>query len=64
MGKVTVGGHWLVEEKIGEGSFGEVFRAVHAKTNEQYAIKRELISEEHPQLPQEAEFLRMLEGPN
>ena len=26
MGKVTVGGHWLVEEKIGEGSFGEVFR--------------------------------------
>jgi len=64
MGKVTVGGHWLVEEKIGEGSFGEVFRAVHAKTNEQYAIKRELISEEHPQLPQEAEFLRMLEGPS
>jgi len=64
MGKVTVGGHWLVEEKIGEGSFGEVFRAVHAKTNERYAIKRELISEEHPQLPQEAEFLRMLEGPS
>jgi serine/threonine protein kinase len=64
MGKVTVGGHWLVEEKIGEGSFGEVFRAVHTKTNEQYAIKRELISEEHPQLPQEAEFLRKLEGPS
>ncbi|CAG8617082.1 3473_t:CDS:2, partial [Funneliformis mosseae] len=64
MGKVTVGGHWLVEEKIGEGSFGEVFRAVHIKTNEQYAIKRELIDEEHPQLPQEAEFLRRLAGPS
>ncbi|RIA83620.1 kinase-like domain-containing protein [Glomus cerebriforme] len=63
MGKVTVGGHWLVEEKIGEGSFGEVFRAVHVKTKEKCAIKRELINEEHPQLPQEAEFLRMLEGP-
>ncbi|GBC08404.1 hypothetical protein RclHR1_08090008 [Rhizophagus clarus] len=64
MGKVTVGGHWLVEEKIGEGSFGEVFRAVHVKTKEQCAIKRELVTEEHPQLPQEAEFLKMLEGPS
>ncbi|CAI2171638.1 15099_t:CDS:2 [Funneliformis geosporum] len=64
MGKVTVGGHWLVEEKIGEGSFGEVFRAVHIKTNEQYAIKRELVDEDHPQLPQEAEFLRRLAGPS
>lgn len=38
--------------------------AVHVKTKEQCAIKRELITEEHPQLPQEAEFLKMLEGPS
>ncbi|CAG8506043.1 2215_t:CDS:2 [Scutellospora calospora] len=47
-GDVVVGGHWLVEEKIGEGSFGE----------------RELIDVEHPQLPHEAEMLRLLKGAN
>ncbi|CAG8544544.1 5575_t:CDS:2, partial [Racocetra fulgida] len=42
-GDVVVGGYWLVEEKIGEGSF-------------------ELIEVAHPQLPHEAEVLKLLKG--
>ena len=29
-----------VEKKIGSGSFGDVFSAIHRKTGEKYAIKR------------------------
>ncbi|CAG8498488.1 9628_t:CDS:2 [Diversispora eburnea] len=61
-GDIVVGGHWLVEEKIGEGSFGEVFRAVHTSSNLKCAIKRELIDLDHPQLPDEEKILRKLQG--
>ena len=31
--------HYKLIKKIGEGSFGEIYIAVHTETKEQYAIK-------------------------
>ncbi|KAK3825681.1 MAG: hypothetical protein J3Q66DRAFT_377092 [Benniella sp.] len=64
MGSSTtvIGGEYLVVGKIGEGSFGEVFRATHITTGVDYAIKREPIHVAHPQLEHEAEMYRKLAG--
>lgn len=34
-----VGGHYKVSDRIGAGSFGEIFRGVHTSTSEEVAIK-------------------------
>ncbi|KAF9095511.1 hypothetical protein BGX29_008981 [Mortierella sp. GBA35] len=57
-----IGGEYLVLGKIGEGSFGEVFRATHVATGVDYAIKREPINVAHPQLEHEAKIYAKLEG--
>ena len=31
--------HYKLVKKIGEGSFGEIYIAVHTDTREQYAVK-------------------------
>ncbi|GJJ70855.1 hypothetical protein EMPS_03205 [Entomortierella parvispora] len=58
----VIGGEYLVLGKIGEGSFGEVFRATHQATGVDYAIKREPINVEHPQLGHEAKMYERLAG--
>ncbi|KAF8982991.1 serine/threonine protein kinase [Entomortierella lignicola] len=64
MGSSTtvIGGEYLVLGKIGEGSFGEVFRATHIATGIDYAIKREPANIPHPQLEHEAKMYRQLAG--
>ncbi|KAI8360022.1 putative casein kinase I, partial [Mortierella sp. GBAus27b] len=64
MGSSTtvIGGEYLVLGKIGEGSFGEVFRATHITSGVDYAIKREPINVAHPQLEHEAEMYKKLAG--
>ncbi|KAF9573309.1 40S ribosomal protein S4 [Mortierella alpina] len=64
MGSSTtvIGGEYQVLGKIGEGSFGEVFRATHIDTDVDYAIKREPISVPHPQLEHEAKIYAKLAG--
>ncbi|KAF9111384.1 hypothetical protein BGX27_004995 [Mortierella sp. AM989] len=64
MGSSTtvIGGEYLVLGKIGEGSFGEVFRATHVATGIDYAIKREPINVPHPQLEHEAKMYQQLAG--
>ncbi|KAI7817878.1 kinase-like domain-containing protein [Gamsiella multidivaricata] len=64
MGSSTtvIGGEYLVLGKIGEGSFGEVFRATHIASGVDYAIKREPIDVPHPQLEHEAKVYGILAG--
>ncbi|KAF9922909.1 hypothetical protein FBU30_006963 [Linnemannia zychae] len=64
MGSSTtiIGGKYHVLGKIGEGSFGEVFRATHIATGVDYAIKREPINISHPQLEHEAKIYARLDG--
>ncbi|KAG0266717.1 hypothetical protein DFQ27_009493 [Actinomortierella ambigua] len=59
---VIIGGQYRVLGKIGEGSFGEVYRATHIDTGIDYAIKREPISASHPQLIQESKMYEKLKG--
>ncbi|KAF9579181.1 Casein kinase I isoform alpha, partial [Lunasporangiospora selenospora] len=64
MGSTTtvIGGEYLVLGKIGEGSFGEVFRATHIASGVDYAIKREPVNVSHPQLVHEARMYEKLAG--
>ncbi|KAF9975546.1 Casein kinase I isoform alpha [Actinomortierella ambigua] len=59
---VIIGGQYRVLGKIGEGSFGEVYRATHIDTGVDYAIKREPINVPHPQLIHEAKMYEKLKG--
>ncbi|KAF1798517.1 kinase-like domain-containing protein [Mucor lusitanicus] len=59
---VIVGDQWLVLSKIGEGSFGEVFKAKDIDLNRFYAIKRESLELEYPQLHHESVMYDVLAG--
>eukprot|EP00457_Paulinella_chromatophora_P007497 gb/GEZN01007520.1/.p1 GENE.gb/GEZN01007520.1/~~gb/GEZN01007520.1/.p1 ORF type:complete len:455 (+),score=54.07 gb/GEZN01007520.1/:94-1458(+) len=49
-----IGSHWLMKQKIGSGSFGEIFLGIDTRTNQKVAIKLERLDAEYPQL--EAEY--------
>ncbi|TPX55080.1 hypothetical protein PhCBS80983_g05616 [Powellomyces hirtus] len=57
---VVIANKWDVLEKIGEGSFGQVFAGVDAETGERVAIKREAAEAHVPQLEHEYELYRYL----
>lgn len=76
---VIVGEQWLVLSKIGEGSFGEVFKGCYEFMHELlfvtqfivaqdvdlgslYAVKRESLDLEHPQLHHESVVYDVLAG--
>ena len=60
----TIGhGKYLLNKKIGEGSFGQVFLAVDASDQtRQLAIKAESIASRFPQLLMEFQSLKYLRG--
>ncbi|KAJ3176093.1 casein kinase I [Irineochytrium annulatum] len=58
-----VGGRWTVDpkERLGKGSFGEVFAGVDTETGAHVAIKREVVSQ-RPQLIHEYDIYQKLIG--
>ena len=60
---VRVGNKYRLLEKLGAGSFGEIYRAVNILTGDPVAVKLENISNRHAQLLPEARLYKML-GPD
>ena len=65
LGSRTMVGDYLLEEKLGQGQFGTVYKAVNLKTNELVAIKRlKLQSVTSENIEREVTMLRNLDHPN
>lgn len=58
--ELRVGNRFRVGQKIGAGSFGEIFRGTSIQTGEPVAIKMERVKTRYPQLAFEARFYRIL----
>lgn len=53
-------GDYVLSEKLGHGSFGEIYLGKHIETGEEYAIKVERTSSSHPQLHHESRVYQCL----
>lgn len=49
-------------KKIGNGSFGDIYRALNMSTNEEVAVKLEAMKAAHPQLVYESRLYKLLQG--
>ena len=47
---LVISDHYELDEKLGDGAYGEVWRAKDMRTGEQFAVKFEEVSEKHQQL--------------
>ncbi|XP_030373510.1 casein kinase I [Scaptodrosophila lebanonensis] len=59
---IIVGGKYQLISRIGNGSFGELYRAIALQNDERVAVKLESSSVKHPQLPREAKIYSILRG--
>ncbi|KAG0793186.1 hypothetical protein G6F16_004900 [Rhizopus arrhizus] len=59
---VIIANQWIVLERIGVGSFGEVFEAENMDTRRKYAIKREPLKMRRPQIKHENDIYNVLAG--
>eukprot|EP00826_Nyctotherus_ovalis_P063545 TRINITY_DN9321_c0_g5_i1.p1 TRINITY_DN9321_c0_g5~~TRINITY_DN9321_c0_g5_i1.p1 ORF type:complete len:354 (+),score=106.71 TRINITY_DN9321_c0_g5_i1:206-1267(+) len=60
--ELTIEGRYRLVDKLGSGSFGEVYKAVDLKTSALVAVKLEPANCLHPQLKYEAKVYEALEG--
>lgn len=63
-----VGDRFLIAEKLGEGTYGKVYKAISNATNEEYALKRMKINYEEEGVPataiREVSLLKECDHPN
>ena len=57
-----VGGKYRLGNRIGQGSFGDIYLGTHIETNLPVAIKLEKVRSSHPQLLYESRLIRSLQG--
>jgi casein kinase 1 len=57
---MVIGNKFRAQQKIGAGSFGEIYRGINLSTQEPVAIKVEAAKTRHPQLIYEARLYRLL----
>ncbi|KAG6723302.1 hypothetical protein I3842_03G201600 [Carya illinoinensis] len=57
-----VGNRFQLRQKIGSGSFGEIYLGTNIQTDEDVAIKLENVKTKHPQLLYESKLYRILQG--
>jgi len=53
-------GDYLIQKKLGSGSFGDIYLGKHHDTGEEMAIKMERVSSHHPQLHHEFKVYKVL----
>ncbi|RKP35725.1 kinase-like domain-containing protein [Dimargaris cristalligena] len=59
---LRIGNKYKLGRKIGSGSFGEIYLGTNIVTNEDVAVKLELVKAKHPQLEYEAKIYKNLAG--
>ncbi|XP_074578552.1 casein kinase 1-like [Curcuma longa] len=57
-----IGGKFKLGNKIGAGSFGELYLGVNVQSGEEVAVKLELVKVKHPQLHYESKLYMRLQG--
>jgi casein kinase 1 epsilon len=60
--ELTIAGKYRLVKKLGNGSFGEVYKAIDLKTKAEVAVKLEPVNSRHPQLEYEAKVYKIMEG--
>ncbi len=60
--ELQLGGRYILGNKLGSGSFGEIYAGKDAKTMELYAVKIEISERAHNQLKREFKIYRALKG--
>ncbi|EDV41925.2 uncharacterized protein Dana_GF17711, partial [Drosophila ananassae] len=58
----VVGGRYRIRTRIGNGSFGELYRAINLRDGEEAAVKLECCDTKYPMLMQEARIYHALQG--
>ncbi|KAK4780990.1 hypothetical protein SAY87_017096 [Trapa incisa] len=57
-----IGNKFRLGRKIGSGSFGEIYLGTNIVSNEEVAIKLEIVKTKHPQLLYESKLYKILQG--
>ncbi len=59
---IRIGKKYRLDQKIGSGSFGDIYLGTNVSTNEEVAIKLERLVSKVPQLLREAKIYKSLSG--